>query len=118
MVAILKVACTRCGYWDIIVGLITQLVLAPELCPGQRYRKALLHLLLGVQLWDLGQLVELSDQRGVDHCSGIASVGRLNQPPLNNCPDVELETHGHGVQEDRLVLRNCTEMQCRLNFNT
>ena len=54
----------------------------------------------------------------MDQGSVAASVGRLNQPSLNDYPDVELETLGHGVQEDRLVLRNCTEMQGRLNFNT
>ena len=53
----------------------------------------------------------------MDRCSGAASVGLLNQPPLNDCPDVELETLGHGVQEDRLILRNYTKMQGRLNFN-
>ena len=54
----------------------------------------------------------------MDQGSGVASVGRLNQPPLNDCPDVELESLGHGVKDDHLVLRNCTEMQGRLNFNT
>ena len=54
----------------------------------------------------------------MDQCSGAAAVGQLNQPPLNDCPDVELETLGHGVQEDHLILHNCTEMQCRLNLNT
>ena len=45
-------------------------------------------------------------------------MGRLNQPPLDDGPDVELEPLGHGVEEDRLVLRNCTKMQGRLDFNT
>ena len=40
-----------------------------------------------------------------------ASVSRLDQPPLNDRPDIELESLGHGVQEDRLVPGHCTEMQ-------
>ena len=42
----------------------------------------------------------------------------LNQPPLDDGPDVKLEPLGHGVEEDRLVLCNYTKMQGRLDFNT
>ena len=45
-------------------------------------------------------------------------MGRLNQPSLDNRLNVKLEPLGHGVEEDRLVLRNCTKMQGRLDFNT
>ena len=45
-------------------------------------------------------------------------MGQLIQPLLNDFPDVELESLGHGIKEDRVVLRNCTEMQSRLNFDT
>ena len=55
-VSVLRVACNGCGCWDIIVSLITRLVLAPELCPRQRYRKALMHLLLRVHHQNPGQL--------------------------------------------------------------
>ena len=47
----------------------------------------------------------------MDQGANAASVSSLDQPPLNDCPDVELESHGHGVQEDRLVLCHCTKMQ-------
>ena len=39
------------------------------------------------------------------------SMSRLDQPPLNDRLDVELESLGHGIKEDRLVLCDCTEMQ-------
>ena len=47
----------------------------------------------------------------MDQGSSAASVSQLVQPPLNDRPDVELESLGHGVEEDRLVLCDCTEMQ-------
>ena len=56
--------------------------------------------------------------RRVHQGPGVYPLGRLNQPPLDDGPDVKLEPLGHGVQEDRLVLRNCAKMQGRLNFNT
>ena len=50
----LRVTCTGCGSWSILIDLLIRLVRAPELCLRQRYRKALLHLLLGVQHRDPG----------------------------------------------------------------
>ena len=47
----------------------------------------------------------------MDQGDSAASVSRLDQPPLNDRPDVELESLGHGIQEDRPVLFHCTEMQ-------
>ena len=49
---------------------------------------------------------------------GASPLGRLNQPSLDDGPDVKLEPLGHGVKEDLLILRNCTKMQGRLDFNT
>ena len=49
---------------------------------------------------------------------GASPLGRLNQPQLDDGPDVKLEPLGHGLGEDCLVLCNCTKMQSRLNFNT
>ena len=49
---------------------------------------------------------------------GASPLGLLNQPPLHDGSDVKLEPLGHGVEEDRLVLRNCTQTQGRLDFNT
>ena len=46
----------------------------------------------------------------MDQGYNAASVSRLDQPPLNDRLDVELESLGHGIEEDRLVLRNGTEM--------
>ena len=54
----------------------------------------------------------------MDYGPGVYPLGQLNQTSLNDCLDVELETLGHGIEEDRLVLRNCAKMQGRLNFNT
>ena len=45
-------------------------------------------------------------------------MGQLNEPSLDDGPDVKLESLGHGVEEDRLVFRNYTEMQGSLDFNT
>ena len=47
----------------------------------------------------------------MDQGASAASVSRLDQPPLNDCPDFDLEALSHGVQEDRLVLGHCTKMQ-------
>ena len=47
----------------------------------------------------------------MDQGSSAASVSRLDQPPLNDRLDVELESLSHGVEEDRLVLCDCIEMQ-------
>ena len=54
----------------------------------------------------------------MDQGSSIAYVSRLDQPSLNNRPDFELKSLGHGVEDDRLVLCECTEMQRRFNLNT
>ena len=50
------------------------------------------------------------DQGGMDQGINAAFVSRLDQPPLNDRPDIELESLGHGTQEDRLVLGHCTKM--------
>ena len=47
----------------------------------------------------------------MDQGSGTSSMSRLDQPPLNDRPDFELESLGHGVEEDRLILCDCNEMQ-------
>ena len=47
----------------------------------------------------------------MDQGTSAASVSRLDQPPLNDRPDIELESLGHGVQEDSLFLGHCTKMQ-------
>ena len=47
----------------------------------------------------------------MDQGASAAPMSRLDQPPLNDRPDVELESLSHGVQEDRLVLGHCTKMQ-------
>ena len=64
------------------------------------------------------QAAQLSNQGGVDQGPGTSPVGRLNQPPLDDGLNVKLETLGHGVEENRLVLRNCAKMQGRLDFYT
>ena len=63
-------------------------------------------------------MAQLSNQGGVDQGHGASPLGRFNQPPLDDRPDVKLESLGHGVEEDHLVIRNCTKMQDRLDFNT
>ena len=45
-------------------------------------------------------------------------LGRLSQPPLDDRPNVELKSLGHGVQEDHLVFCDRDEMQIRFNLNT
>ena len=109
-VAVHLVARAGCGRWDIIIGLIIILVRAPELHPRQWNGQALLYLLLGVQHRHPGRSAKLSDQGGMDQGSSAGSVSRLNQPSLNDRPDVELESLGHGVEEDRLVLHNDSEI--------
>ena len=54
----------------------------------------------------------------MDQGASAASVSRLDQPPLNDRLNVELDSLGHGLYEDRLVLGHCTEMQGRFNLNT
>ena len=54
----------------------------------------------------------------MDQGSGASPLGQLNQPLLDDGPNVKLEPLGHGVEEDRLVLRNCVKIQDSLNFNT
>ena len=49
---------------------------------------------------------------------GASPMGLLNQPLLDDGPDVKLEPLGHSVEEYRLILRNCTKMQGRFDFNT
>ena len=49
---------------------------------------------------------------------GASPMGRLNQPSLDDGLDVKLEPFGHGVEENRLILHNCTKMKGRLDFNT
>ena len=46
----------------------------------------------------------------MDQGTSAASVSRLDQPPLNDHPDIELESLGHGVQKERLVLGRFTKM--------
>ena len=47
----------------------------------------------------------------MDQGTSAASVSLLDQAPLNDRPDIELESLGHGIQEDHLVLGHCTKMQ-------
>ena len=54
----------------------------------------------------------------MDQGPGASPFGRLHQPPLDDRPDVKQETLGHGVEEDRLILRNYAKMLGRLDFNT
>ena len=63
-------------------------------------------------------MTQLSNQGGVDQGLGASPLGQLNQPPLDDGPDVKLETLGHGIEKDSLVLHNCTKMQGGLDFNT
>ena len=52
----------------------------------------------------------------MDQGLGASPLGRLNQPPLDDEPDIELEALGHGVEKDRLVLRDYAMVQGRLDF--
>ena len=63
-------------------------------------------------------IAQLSNQGWVDQGPRASPLGRLNQPSLDDGPDVKPEPLGHGVEEDRLVLHNCAKMQGRLDFNT
>ena len=47
----------------------------------------------------------------VDQGPGASPLGRLNQPPLDDGPDIKLEALGHGVEKDRLVLHGCAKVQ-------
>ena len=54
----------------------------------------------------------------MDQGANAVSVSRLNQPLLNDRPDVVLKSFGHGVQEYRPVLGDSVEVQRRFNLNT
>ena len=54
----------------------------------------------------------------MDQGLGASPLGRLNQPPFNDGPDIKLEALGHGVEKDRLVLNDCAKVQGRLDFYT
>ena len=43
-------------------------------------------------------------------------MGQINQPPFDDGPDIKLEALGHGIEKDRLVLRDCAKVQGRLDF--
>ena len=47
----------------------------------------------------------------MDQGTSVAPMSHLNQPPLNDRPYIELESLGHGIQKDRLILGHCTKMQ-------
>ena len=57
------------------------------------------------------------NQGGVDQGASVASVSRLDQPPLNDNPGVELDSLGHGIHEYRSVLGDCAEVWRRFNLN-
>ena len=52
----------------------------------------------------------------MDQGLAASPLGRLNQPPLDDEPNIKLEALGHGVKEDRLVLRDNAKVQGRLDF--
>ena len=52
----------------------------------------------------------------MDQGPGASPLNRLNQPHLDDGPNIKLEALGHGVEEDRLVLRNYDKMQSMLDF--
>ena len=52
----------------------------------------------------------------MDQGSGTSPLGRLNQPPLDDGSDIELEALGHGVEKNCLVLRDCAKVKRRLDF--
>ena len=54
----------------------------------------------------------------MDQGPGALPLGRLNQPPFDDGTDIELEALGHGVEKDRLVLRDYAKVQGRLDFYT
>ena len=47
----------------------------------------------------------------MDQGPGASPLGLLNQPPLDDGPDIELEALGYGVEKDRLVLHDCAKVQ-------
>ena len=52
----------------------------------------------------------------MDQGPGASPLGRLNQPSLDDGPDIKLEALGHGVEKDHLVLRDCAKVQGKLDF--
>ena len=52
----------------------------------------------------------------MDQGLDASSLGRLDQPPLDDEHNIKLEALGHGVEEDRLVLRDCAKVQGRLDI--
>ena len=52
----------------------------------------------------------------MDQGPSASPLGRLNQPPLDDGPDIKLEAPGHGIEKDCLVLRDCAKVQGRLDF--
>ena len=52
----------------------------------------------------------------MDQCLDASPLGRLNQPPFDGWPDIKLEAMGHGIEKDRLVLRDCAKVQGGLDF--
>ena len=52
----------------------------------------------------------------MDQGPGASPLGRLNEPPFDDRPDIELEALGHGVEKDRLVLCDYAKVQGRLDF--
>ena len=53
----------------------------------------------------------------MDQGPGASPLGRLNQPPFNDGPDIKLEALGYGVENDRLVFRDYAKVQGRLDFD-
>ena len=54
----------------------------------------------------------------MDQGPNASPLGRFNQPPFKNEPDIEVKALGHGVERDHLVLRDCAKVQGRLDFYT
>ena len=54
----------------------------------------------------------------MDQGPGASPLGRLNQPPFDDGPDIELKALGHGIEKDRLILRDYAKVQGRLDFYT
>ena len=52
----------------------------------------------------------------MDQGPSASPLGRLNQPPFDDGPNIELEAMGHGVEKDRLVLHDYAKVQGRLDF--
>ena len=49
----------------------------------------------------------------MDQGPGASPLGRLNQPPFDDGPDIELEALGQGVEKDRLVLCDYAKVKGR-----